>query len=116
MKLENQLIAVRKKIQKHYHKDHFVKIKDILINNPKFTKSISWLSSRSLYEKITIVFSSAKFRSSVYFVINRSFLNLLKGCGPTMDPCGTCKSRICILCTLLMLQIVFDASSKDIKK
>ena len=32
-KLENQLIDVRKKYKEHYYKDHFVKIKDISINN-----------------------------------------------------------------------------------
>ena len=33
-KLENQLIDVRKKYKERYYKDHFVKIKDIPINNP----------------------------------------------------------------------------------
>ena len=33
-KLENQLFNVRKKYKEHYYKDHFVKIKDISINNP----------------------------------------------------------------------------------
>ena len=33
-KLEDQLIDVRKKYKERYYKDHFVKIKDIPINNP----------------------------------------------------------------------------------
>ena len=33
-KLENQLTDVRKKYEERYYKDHFVKIKDISINNP----------------------------------------------------------------------------------
>ena len=33
-KLQNQLIDVRKKYKERYYKDHFVKIKDISINNP----------------------------------------------------------------------------------
>ena len=33
-KLENKLISVRKKYKERYYKDHFVKIKDISINNP----------------------------------------------------------------------------------
>ena len=32
-KLENPLIDLRKKYKERYHKDHFVKIKDISINN-----------------------------------------------------------------------------------
>ena len=32
-KVENQLIDVRKKYKERYYKDHFVKIKDISINN-----------------------------------------------------------------------------------
>ena len=37
MKLENQLIDVRKKWKERYCKDHFVKIKDISINNASNT-------------------------------------------------------------------------------
>ena len=53
------------------------------------------IKSSALFEKVGILFSSAKFRGWASFMKwNSSFIKMLKSSGSRMDPYGTPESRI----------------------